>query len=185
MMPRCMITSMTYADGWYAIQWNGSVSMSWQQALRTIKDLPTDERRYDASEKAWFVSADVVRQLSDTFDNYWPMWEDAKRQAAIKALAHDRYLQEALQIEPALQRVLKTAIAPRNERGYNWESKYYQLRDWAIPLVGHHARNAQLRTTQHYEAMIKAIDNLLPADDVTIWPDGKPRENEYDEDEYR
>jgi hypothetical protein len=79
---------------------------------------------------------------------------------ALALIAHNQLLSEMVLIEPLILPILKTA-ALYTDGGTRWHM-YSELKERVYPLVGHHAEKPEIATSRHYEAMIKAIDSLLP-----------------------
>jgi|GEM_PF-3839453 len=63
-------------------------------------------------------------------------------------------------VEPDLYAILTVAATQPPERE-RWKA-YCVLKRLCEPLVGFSARHPELRTPAHYEAMLCAIDELLP-----------------------
>ncbi len=82
-------------------------------------------------------------------------------------------LQDILTIEPLLKPIVERALKQKNVEGYNRIATYKNLRDSAIPLVGWRSVNPYISDMKHYDAIVLAIADLLPADYVDLYPDGK------------
>jgi hypothetical protein len=85
-------------------------------------------------------------------------WNQA---AALSRLQHNRVLQHALQFEPRLQALIDQALQPRAP-GYPREHIYDDLRRQSHHLVGTRAENPQLRASLYSQALLLALDDLLP-----------------------
>jgi hypothetical protein len=91
------------------------------------------------------------------------------REAALSRLQHNRVLQHALQIEPRLQaliaqrcrRHIDLALQPPAP-DYARDSLYEVLRLQSHYLVGSGAENLQLRASLYSQALLLALDDLLP-----------------------
>lgn len=100
-----------------------------------------------------------------------PPWS---KKAAIKRMNSNNRLQEILEIEPRLKAVLQEAADCQNQNGYDRIRKYSALRNSLYTLVGWKAEKPGIRSQEDYTLMIRTIDDLLPPDDVDLFPDGKP-----------
>lgn len=89
----------------------------------------------------------------------------------IQRVQNDYNLQRILGIEPKLKQIIEEAMNQRNVAGYNSIQTYYRLRNAASLLVGWRCENKELMNCLDYETVRKAIDDLLPQDDIDI---GKP-----------
>jgi hypothetical protein len=83
------------------------------------------------------------------------------REAALSRLQHNRVLQHALQIEPRLQALIDLALQPPAP-DYARDSLYEVLRLQSHYLVGPGAENLQLRASLYSQALLLALDDLLP-----------------------
>jgi hypothetical protein len=90
------------------------------------------------------------------------------KQAAIQRMENNKLLQEILQTEPRLLPIIETAKNQKRQRGYNRVRTYIELRNQAMSYVGHSARNEQLSSSRHYDAVIRTIDDLLPPDEIDL-----------------
>jgi hypothetical protein len=90
------------------------------------------------------------------------------KKMAIERAEKNILLQEILKSEPDLISIIDEAKKQKKAKGYNRIKKYIELRNKAIPLVGWKASNEQIRTSEHYDAVIRTIDDLLPPDDVDL-----------------
>jgi hypothetical protein len=95
------------------------------------------------------------------------------KRAAIDRGNRNRVLQEALRLEPRLEAIIEEAQSQRRAKGYNRIRKYIELRNKVIPLVGSLAENPALNRRDYYDAVRETIDDLLPPDEVDIYPEGK------------
>jgi len=84
----------------------------------------------------------------------------------------DTTLQEALQGEPRLVDVVSAARRQRNLPGYSRLRAYPALKRGLYPLVGMAAQVRELRTSNHYDAVLVAINEWLPNDVQDLRDDG-------------
>ena len=96
------------------------------------------------------------------------------RKAALAALKTDALLLEAVEVEPRLKPILEEARKQKNVPGYHRIRTYLALKERMEPLVGWEAKDERLQTMQHYDAVLGMMSDLLPQDDVDIYPDGRP-----------
>ena len=79
---------------------------------------------------------------------------------ALALIERNEVLSEIVTVEPEILVILKTAAL---YSGYaNRWHMYTELKQRFLPLVGHYAQKPEIATSRHYEAMISAIDYLLP-----------------------
>src|SRR3712207_5777931 len=90
------------------------------------------------------------------------------RQDAYHRVLADPLVQEALRVEPRLAAIIERARTQTNVPDYNRIRTYYELKGMFKWLVGWHAAQPHLRTQRHYEAFVRAIDDLLPPDAVDL-----------------
>jgi hypothetical protein len=83
------------------------------------------------------------------------------RAAALSRLQHNRVLQHALHVEPRLQALIDLALQPLLS-GYPRDYRYDYLRLQSHHLVGPGAENPQLRAPLYSQALLLALDDLLP-----------------------
>jgi hypothetical protein len=83
------------------------------------------------------------------------------REAALSRLQHNRVLQHALQIDPRLQALIDMALQPPAP-DYARDALYEVLRRQSHYLVGPGAENPQLRASLYSQALLLALDDLLP-----------------------
>lgn len=100
--------------------------------------------------------------------------------AALERYRSNVRLRDVISIEPRIQPLLESAAVQENEPGYHRIHTYDSLKTAACSLVGVTAENPQLRTSAAYDLVVGAIADLLPPDDVDLYPDGKPEEGEDD-----
>ncbi len=101
------------------------------------------------------------------------------RAAAIQRMQQNTVVQEALQLEPRLQAVFDAALFQENVPGYHRIERWYELKYRMQQLIGLEAEHLELRTpgeraVRHFSEVGKTIDDLLPPDDVDLYPEGKP-----------
>ncbi len=98
---------------------------------------------------------------------------DPSRRKALAKLKSDPLILEALQLEPHLRPILDEAKNQKNEPGYHRIRRYYDLKKQAECFVGSLARDRRLKSSKHFDAIVLTIGDLLPEDDVDLYPDGK------------
>lgn len=82
-------------------------------------------------------------------------------------------VKEAIWVEPRIKHLIEKASQQRCELGYNLLHTFYgYYKPQITALVGWESPHAKIRTTQHYDAVYEAIYDLLPSDDVDLYPDG-------------
>ena len=86
------------------------------------------------------------------------------RAVALSRLQHNRVLQHALPVEPRLQALIDRALQPPAP-GYDHDQLYETLRAASRHPVGPQAENPQLRAPLYGEALLVALDDLLPPND--------------------
>jgi len=106
------------------------------------------------------------------------MTKEWTKAAAIKRLNDNKPLHNILIIEPQLNSVIEAAKKQENVEGYHRIRRWYKLKAHMNYLVGFEAKNTQLRTMQHWDVVSKAVNDLLPPDDVDLYPEGKPKDVE-------
>lgn len=90
------------------------------------------------------------------------------KKAAIARLQSNLRLSEILQIEPRIQRYIDDAVRQENTTSYNRITTYTYLRDRLYHLVGWHATEPALHTSQAYDTVLNVIIDLLPPDRVDL-----------------
>lgn len=88
----------------------------------------------------------------------WKKQQHAKQ--ALEAVCERKEIQTILSIEPAVQNILALASDPE-PRENRWIS-YEALKRMSSSYVGWDARESTLRSSEHYDALLSAIDELLP-----------------------
>jgi hypothetical protein len=73
---------------------------------------------------------------------------------------------EILTVEPEIASIFHIAATFEDVQD-RWHA-YEALKQIIRLFVGHDAEQEQLRTTQHYDAMIDAVDALLPVESVEV-----------------
>ena len=99
--------------------------------------------------------------------------KDPARERALLDLESNPLIARAIELEPAIGRILNEAKEQQNEPGYHRIRTYIALRNDASHYVGWDARKRELGTMEHYDAIVNTIRDLLPADDVDLYPEGK------------
>lgn len=85
---------------------------------------------------------------------------ELKKQATLERILSTSQMQQILELEPAIRTILEIAADPEPRKN-RWIA-YEALKRMIQPYVGFDARQQELRTCQHYDLMIEAIDTLLP-----------------------
>lgn len=85
---------------------------------------------------------------------------ESKKQEALERILSDRQMQRVIELEPGIRTILALAADPQ-PRENRWVS-YEALKRMMQPYIGFDARQEELRTCQHYDRLIEAIDELLP-----------------------
>lgn len=75
----------------------------------------------------------------------------------------DPLLAEAIAAEPILRTLLVIASRSEWQDEMQWARQYERCKRFAARLVGWNARLPQLATSAHYERVIVAIEQCLPA----------------------
>jgi hypothetical protein len=102
------------------------------------------------------------------------------KDAALNRYRTNSDLQAVVTLEPRVRPLLESAAARLNGPGYNRIREYDRLKTAAMHLVGDGSENPHLKTHKAYDLVVRAIDDLLPPDDVDLFPEGKPKEEEAD-----
>lgn len=90
--------------------------------------------------------------------------EEQERLVTWQRNAQNKFLREAVVLEPDLLKVFKLARRSKRVRGYDRIRRYYDLKDLIALLVGYEGQRIELRTTQHFDAVMVAMESLLPED---------------------
>lgn len=119
------------------------------------------------NEKNWRIAQDALKQLTRYGKAGWTL-DYALARMRINPLLH-----EALAKEPRLQPIIDRALYQRNYSGYNRTLTYYELKQRVNFLVGWGAANRELWgdtawAMRYHEAVIRTIDDLLPADNTDL-----------------
>ena len=94
------------------------------------------------------------------------------KKAAIERMRQNALLHEALRVEPRLQPIINEALKQRNVPGYNRIHTYNALKARFELLVGWHCSKPKIKTREHYDTVVRTVDDLLPPDNVDLHPDG-------------
>jgi hypothetical protein len=86
--------------------------------------------------------------------------KEGREHVALEAIYQRREIQQIIEIEPAVSRILALAADPE-PRANRWLA-YEALKRMSSDFVGWDARHDALRTTMHHDALMDAIDTLLP-----------------------
>lgn len=84
------------------------------------------------------------------------------KQAAIQRMENNQLLQQILQTEPSLLPIIEAAKSQKRRPDYDRVRTYIELRNQAFACVGH------ISTSAYYDAVLSAIDDLLPPDAVDL-----------------
>lgn len=89
---------------------------------------------------------------------------DQTKQQALARVQADDVMQEIIASEPAVLLLLQVAalIEDNCDRWYNYEA----LKQLARNFVGHYATRPAIAGSQHYDAVIDAINTLLPLENM-------------------
>ena len=98
-----------------------------------------------------------------------------RQEAALVRLQSDSLIKQMIVDEPVVLALLQ--IAARQTSGRDRWHAYEVLKCVSDPYVGWCARNKAVSSERHYDALIKAIDELLPS-----WHEGRD-EDELADDE--
>lgn len=91
----------------------------------------------------------------------------------LEVIHQNPLIQEAVQIDPRVEALLKEASLRRCTYGYNWEQTFYRTyKPQVTVLVGWESPHKTLQSSQHYDALYNAVYELLPDDEVGLYPDG-------------
>ncbi len=85
---------------------------------------------------------------------------EPKKQATLERIISNSRMQRVIELEPGICTILEIAADPE-PRENRWIA-YEALKRMMQPYVGFDARQEELRTCQHYDLMIDAINELLP-----------------------
>lgn len=88
-----------------------------------------------------------------------PVWT---KSGAITRLQESRLVQEAIAISPDVRRLFTTLVCHQAEHDYSHAAAYVRFRREAEQLVGWGSPHEALRTGEHFDAVCRAIDDLLP-----------------------
>lgn len=92
------------------------------------------------------------------------------KKGAIKRMEDNALLQELMVHVPEVRAIIQEAVEQRNVEGYHRIRTYARLRDRAAAYVGWGSRG-QYREPRHYDAVVLTIADLLPPDDIDLFPD--------------
>jgi hypothetical protein len=109
------------------------------------------------------------RELGD------PVAEEQERIAGWQRDSQSEYLREAVALEPDLLKIFELARRSQRVEGYHRIRRYYDLKRFVTLLVGFDGRQEDLATTTHFDAVRRAMVNMLPGDrgdnpDLRIYP---------------
>ena len=91
------------------------------------------------------------------------------KRAALRRLKEDELVQEAMQVEPKIREVIEMAKAQKDdEEGYDRILTYARLKNQVFPFVGWYCEKPQIKTSEHYAAVLAAILDLLPLDEIDL-----------------
>lgn len=157
---------------------NDEIGTFAQQVIDRKPPTTLDKSESKAKWRSYFES------INASYENYiflewsWAEYALSKKwtkEQAIKRVREDKLLQEIIAIEPRVLDIISQAEAQVNRPGYHRIKTYNGLKGLIKSLVGFNAEKKELRTMVHYDIVVKAVNDLLPPDDVDLFPDGKPR----------
>jgi hypothetical protein len=101
--------------------------------------------------------------------------EEQERMACWQRDSASKYLREAVAREPDLLKVLELARRSQRVQGYNRVRRYYDFKELIESLVGWECRLDELKTTEHFDAVMRAMSQMLPGDrgdnaDLRVYP---------------
>jgi hypothetical protein len=103
---------------------------------------------------------------------------DRKRREALQQLHSNERLKEILTIEPRLRPIIEVAKHQENQPGYHRIQTYTRLKNQVSQFVGWFCSNPALKNDKDYSLVILLVGDLLPTDDVDLFPRGKAQEVE-------
>jgi hypothetical protein len=95
------------------------------------------------------------------------------KEEAIDRVEADQLVAESVRMEPRLLPLINEARAQQAYEGYSRVRTYYALKARAYALVGYEAERPELRTPRHYDAVLGAIEWLLPPDSIDRMDSGE------------
>ncbi len=96
------------------------------------------------------------------------------KQNAVQRLNNNEQLQKIIKIEPRNHEIISDILKLKSFRGYNRDEEYSHFKSRAEKLVGHFSEKDEVRDSDSYDIVIKAIYDLLPPDAVELYPNGFP-----------
>jgi hypothetical protein len=104
---------------------------------------------------------------------YYQDGKPISKKKLLEQIQANQLVQEAIRVEPRIGSLIEQARRQWCVQGYNRLELFYdRFKPRIVTLVGWSASQKALRTTQHYDAVYEAIEDLLPADDVDLYSDG-------------
>lgn len=104
---------------------------------------------------------------------YYKAGKQISKKKLLEQIYNNPLVQEAIQVDPHVGRLIEQANQQRCVCGYSWAKELYDRYKPQIEcLVGWRSPYPKLRTMKHYDAVYDAIYTLLPADDVDLYPEG-------------
>ena len=97
------------------------------------------------------------------------------KQGARSRASRNKLLQKIMRDNSWVCTIIQRADGQMNELGYNRIRTYLTLRDSVSGKngVGWDARQCWKTPEEDYDSVVGAIDDLLPPDDVDLFPEGK------------
>jgi len=103
-------------------------------------------------------------------------YQDSKvisKKRLLEQIESNKFVQEAINVDPRVGRLIERAKQQRCEYGYNANDTFFlKYKPQILRLVGWSSPHQSLRTVEHYDAVYEAIYDLLPADEVDLYQDG-------------
>lgn len=100
------------------------------------------------------------------------------KEEAIARVDESALLKRALDRNPELRRIVEVARGTTNRPGYDRIKVYYALKAEAGEVSGYHRPGHTEEEFENFDAVVHAIDELLPPDDVDTHSEGKPSEED-------
>ena len=97
------------------------------------------------------------------------------RQGARVRMGKNKLLKRIMRDNSIIRNIIAEANQQKNKPGYHRIRTYLRLRDDASNQVGWDATKCWSTPEDDYDAVIGTIDDLLPPDDVDLYPNGKPK----------
>lgn len=105
-----------------------------------------------------------------------------KQEQALEIISNDRRLVEIAKYERGVLLHIVDRALDKQQSTNRWKT-YEELKSLASQIAGWHSDHPELATSQHYEALIRCIDQMLPQYIETALIDQDEFEDEYEDDE--